>query len=83
MAGIRPPDNAASPHRRNQLKASNVHYLFSVRNMFFLVNMAISALSQRPSGCPPVSGHRNRLGDTLEKHDQRPEDVYLDADQPA
>src|SRR5262245_58956847 len=35
MAGIRPPDNAASPHRRNRLKASNVHYLFSVRNMFF------------------------------------------------
>src|SRR5262249_51194562 len=36
MAGIRSPDNAAPLHRRNQLKANTVHYLFSVRNMFFL-----------------------------------------------
>ena len=35
MAGIRPPDNAAPPHRRNRLKISTVPYLFSVRNMFF------------------------------------------------
>src|SRR5690349_3037592 len=46
MAGIRPPDNAASPHRRNRLKASNVHYLFSVRNMFFSWILPISAIPQ-------------------------------------
>ena len=46
MAGIRPSDNAASPHRRNRLKANNVHYLFSVRNMFFSWILPISAIPQ-------------------------------------
>src|SRR5262249_33575150 len=68
MAGIRPPDNATSPHRRNRLKVSNVHYLFSVRNMFF--SRIFDAGGPHPGffgnfghfkmaiGLPPVSGLR-------------------------
>jgi hypothetical protein len=34
MAGIRPPDNAAPAVLSESTEGANVHYLFSVRNMF-------------------------------------------------
>jgi len=35
MASIRPPDNAATAAAPESTGKGNVHYLFSVRNMFF------------------------------------------------
>jgi hypothetical protein len=36
MAGNRPPDNAAPAASPESTDKTNVHHLFSVRNMFFL-----------------------------------------------
>ena len=56
MAGIRPPDNAAPPHRRNRLKTNTVPYLFSVRNMFFSTYW-LTYRNDQNAGLQPYAAH--------------------------
>ena len=60
--GFDPPTTRPLPRSRNRLKAGNVHYLFSVRNMFFcyLKNIFCNCTTTdlvarpRPTYCDPL-----------------------------